>query len=278
MYGRAHCKMATMRQMSTPPAGRAWVAARLTRPGRYPSNWCTYGINVRLRLPWPGMGAVMTNRLARFHVNPLLVWVVPALAGRGHHRLSVLGSLGYRTRPEVADHQPGLVADRPGPSRRHDAAGSGAGVAGGLGRVLVAAAGAESRGRLDHRGGHGGGGSGAGGLGAGAVPGRPDQDLRGGRGAGPVRGQPALRLRQRQCLPRAAAIGPSAGPDHLPGGNAARGRGRRVGAVAGAAGPAAGAVRQGRHHLHRAGPADHAVAATAGHDGAAAPDRGHRAG
>ena len=23
----------------------------------------------------------MTNRLARFHVNPLMVWVVPALAG-----------------------------------------------------------------------------------------------------------------------------------------------------------------------------------------------------
>ena len=27
------------------------------------------------------MGAVMTYRLGRFHVNPLLVWVVPALAG-----------------------------------------------------------------------------------------------------------------------------------------------------------------------------------------------------
>ena len=60
---------------------RARVAAWLTRPGQYPSNWGTYGINVRLMVPWPGMGAVMTNRLARFHVNPLFVWVVPALAG-----------------------------------------------------------------------------------------------------------------------------------------------------------------------------------------------------
>ena len=78
MYGRADCKMATMR---APPMARARVAAWLTRPGQYPSNWCTYGINVRLMVPWPGMGAVMTNRLARFHVNPLYVWVVPALAG-----------------------------------------------------------------------------------------------------------------------------------------------------------------------------------------------------
>ena len=52
----------------------------------------------------------MTNRLARFHVNPLFAWVVPGLAVVVVTGSLFLGGLGCCAQPEVAYRQPRLVA------------------------------------------------------------------------------------------------------------------------------------------------------------------------
>ena len=59
----------------------------------------------------------MAYRLARFHVNPLAVWVVPALAGLAVTAYLCWGAWVTAHDPRMAHGQPRLVADGSGASQ-----------------------------------------------------------------------------------------------------------------------------------------------------------------
>src|ERR1700761_6943015 len=75
--------------------------------------------------------------------EPTAGLVGPRLGWAGHYRLSVLGGVGHRARPPVADPEPRLVEEGPRPQPGRHTAGGAGGMGDRLGRVVVAAASAE---------------------------------------------------------------------------------------------------------------------------------------